>query len=321
MRPSFQDLLTSGLLILCVPVFALRAAEPPGRLNGPIIGFFAEEGSLELRAIHGIPGAAVAGAPLPLPEGAARVRIAPGQRYALVEFAGASPPSVLDLAFAAAPAAIAGAMPRADLCAFSPTGSAAALYSTSEGRLQVLAGLPAEPRLVRTLSIGGAERIAVSDDAESLLYADASGEVFLALPDSQPAPVLRTSRLAGLSFLPDRRDAAILDGARGELHLVEAGATRLLASGLEEATALAPSANAASLFVAAAGSRRLWRVGAATGESRAIELPATPASLDALRLPGAFLISSRAGEPAWLLIAGDKEERAYFVPAVERELQ
>jgi DNA-binding beta-propeller fold protein YncE len=262
--------------------------------------------------MQGVPGAAIVGSPLALPDGVSLVRPAPAHRYALVEFAGGSAPAVVDLEDGAAPLAIEGALTRAGLAAFSPTGRSALLYEAS-GRLQIVTGLPSSPRVAREFNIPDAASVAVSDDGAAVLVADAAGSVSLLDQDGLATPLLQLTRLAAMSFLPHRLDAVFCDGARGEVILAGAGSRRLLASGLDGAARMAPSTGGEALYVTAAEARRAWRIDVATGESRAIDLPVNPDALEPLRAADTFLISSRPGEPAWLLTPGGP----LFVPVVE----
>jgi len=297
-----------------------RAAQSAEWLGGPVIGFLTGEEPVQIRAILGVPGAAVAGEPLPLPEGVSRIRVAPGHRYAVLEFADSALPVIVNLEEGGEPVGIAGAMTHADLLEFSPLGRSAVLYSATQQRLQVLTNLPREPRMVRELALAEAARIAVSDDGEWLIVASSSGAVDFIAPDGRAVPAFQAAGLPVIAFLPNRLEAAVCDGERGEIHLLGdldgAASTRLLASGLSEVSGIAPSPDGGTIIAVAAEPGRGWRIDVASGAARTFDLPARPEFLEALRVPGSFLISSRAGEPAWLLIPGDVETRAYFVPAV-----
>ncbi len=300
----------------------LRAARSAEWLGAPVVGFLTGEAPLQIRAILGVPGAAVAGEPLPLPEGVSRIRVAPGHRYAIIEFAAAALPAIVNLEGGGEPLGIAGAMTHTDLLEFSPLGRSAVLYSAAQQRLQILTNLPGEPRMVRELPLAGAAGIAVSDDGEWLLVASSSGAVDLIPPDGNAVPAFQASVLPIIVFLPNRLEAAVCDGERGEIHLLGdldgAPSRRLLASGLAGVSGIAPSPDGSTIVAVAAEPGRGWRIDVASGVARTFDLPVRPEFLEALRVPGSFLISSRADEPAWLLIPNDGEMRAYFVPAVPK---
>lgn len=300
----------------------VRAAQPTGPLVGPVVGFLTSEAPVQIRAIRGVPGAAVASEPLPLPEGVSRIRVAPGHRYAILEFSESALPAILDLENGGDPLGIAGTMTRADAIEFSPLGRSAVLYSAAQERLQVLTNLPRESRMVRELPLAEASRVAVSDDGERLLVASSSGAVDFISPDGSAAPVFQASGLPIIAFLPNRGEAVVCDGERGEVYLLGdldgARSRRLLASGLAGVSGIALSPDGSTIVAVAAEPGRAWLIDVASGAARTFGLAVRPEFLAALRLPGSFLISSRADEPAWLLIPGDGEVRAYFVPAVPK---
>ena len=112
------------------------------QMQSPVLGFVNTAGGSEVRAINGIPGASTLSPPLALPGGVTSLDFAPGQKYALAEqadgaslgviqFSGANPGPLVQ---------IAGGISQPDVISFSPNGAAAALYSASAGRLQVLCG-------------------------------------------------------------------------------------------------------------------------------------------------------------------------------------
>jgi hypothetical protein len=307
-----------GLAFLLLPVGGGCA---DNRWQSPVLGYLAGEDPLELRVMAGIPGAAIRGEPLPLPDGLTRIRLAPGHRFALAERGEAGPPAVLNLDGDAAPALapLPGAVAQADAAVFSPSGRSVVLYSAREERLQVLTGLPGEPRVLRNFPVSAPAALAVSDDGETLLTADAEGTVYLAGAGGGTRPVWRASTLAGMAFLPNRAAAVACDGGRGEVFLLGgldgASYSRVVATGLDGAGALRASSDGAAVFVAAREGNRLWRIDLASTQVRAFDVPAAPAMLEPLRLPDAFLISSPPGEPAWLFVSGGAEARSYFIPA------
>ena len=293
-----------------------------GELRAPVLGYLLQEDPLELRAISGIPGAAVRGEPLPLPEDVTRLRLAPGHGFALAERGESDPAAVLLLDGRAALAApVPGALARAGLVVFSPNGGAAALYSAGEMRLQVLTGLPLQPRVLRDIEASGLVALAVSDDGEMLLTADAQGLVCVSRSAGERQLVFRAESLAGMTFLPRRREAVVGDRGRGDIFLLggfnDAVYSRLIASGLEGPGDVRAAADGRSVLVAGGEGNRVWIVDIASATARALDLPAGPAFLEPLRLPDTYLFASPPGEPAWLLVRSPDETRSYFIPGAE----
>jgi hypothetical protein len=310
------------ILLLGLFLLPLAAWCAEGELRAPVLGYLLQEDPLELRAISGIPGAAIRGEPLPLPEGVTRLRLAPGHGFALAERGESDPPAVLLLDGGAAPATpVSGALVRAGLVVFSPQGRAAALYSAGEARVQVLTGLPLQPRVSRDIAASGLVGLAVSDDGEMLLTADAQGVVYVSPVAGERQLVFRAEGLAGMTFLPRRREAVVVDGGRGEVFLLggfdDAVYSRLIASGLEGPGVVRAAADGRSVLVAGCEGNRAWIVDIDSATARALDLPASPAFLEPLRLLDAYLFASLPGEPAWLLVRSPEETRSYFIPGAE----
>jgi len=312
----------SMILLLGLFLLPLTAWCAEGELRGPVLGYLLQEDPLELRAISGIPGAAIRGEPLPLPEGVTRLRLAPGHGFALAERGESDPPAVLLLDGRAALATpVPGALARADLVVFSPRGRAAALYSAGEARVQVLTGLPLQPQVRRDIAASDLVALAVSDDGEMLLTAGAQGLVYVSRVAGERQLVFRAESLAAMTFLPQRREAVVGDRGRGEIFLLggfdDAVYSRLIASGLDGLDALRAAADGRSVLVAGGEGNRAWIVDIASATVRALDLPASPAFLEPLRLPDAYLFASPPGEPAWLLVRSPEETRSYFIPGAE----
>src|SRR6266536_1972207 len=111
------------------------AADPIPVLSLPVMGLISGglisgAGPAEVRPLVGLPGSAIAGDALRMPEGTRRVHLDPGQELALVERTGAAIGVLaFDGGLAGELSEIAGAMARADLVAFSPSGGHAVLYA------------------------------------------------------------------------------------------------------------------------------------------------------------------------------------------------
>jgi len=121
-------------------VFAMAAAR--AQVGAPALGLV-QDGSL-LRPVYGIPAAAAVFPPLDYGRSFERVAISPRQDYAIASEAGTG--TVVVLAAGSA-SALAGAAASPDRIAISPHGSAAALWFSAAGRLQIVSGLPGSPSI------------------------------------------------------------------------------------------------------------------------------------------------------------------------------
>jgi hypothetical protein len=299
-------------------------------MGRPLLGFIARSSPVapleqpwELRAILGVPGAAVFSDPLLTPSDATSVRIAPGRPYAWIE-RGGDAPAILSLngtrAGNASP--LPGALPAADLVAFSPTGRSAVLFSAASRRLQVVTGLPDTPNVSQDLDAallpGAPESLAVSDDGATVLLASRRA-VHLLSPSSAARLILNLSGQAALAFLPNSSDAAIADRGAGSVHLLHNSggsvSSGVVAAGLDGLEDLASTTDGQTLVLTSPAANRIWTVGVRTGEVRGFDSRIRPATLSRMGDGDTFLIASEPGEPAWIFVPENGEGRTVFVPA------
>ncbi len=294
------------------------------QMQSPVLGFVHGAGS-EVRAIGGIPGASTLSSPLTVPAGVESLNFAPSQKYALVKrtdgaslglmtFSGANPGTLVQ---------IVGGISKPNVISFSPQGGAAALYSESEGRLQVFAGLPDHAQLAREIKSGdlpGAVRLlAIADDGVTLLEGTVDNTVFL-LAGSTPQMLASVADLGGLAFTPQSNDTLIFDRSEGALSLLQGvsggRSRRLLASGLTGLDGnIDLESDGARVLITSTGARHLWGIDLQSLAVQEIQLPMTPARLEPLRVSGHYLLAWQPGQPAWILNTNQEGVTVYFVPA------
>jgi hypothetical protein len=299
-------------------------------LNRPILGFAAQASPPELRAILGVPGAAVFSDPLSLPEQTTRLRLAPGQRYAIIEGAHGTPAALLLNGIQIGETVpIPGAVRLPDFVSFSPSGGSAVLISRASGRLQVIAGLPQAPQLTEDIDLSLLPEFpgnaAVSDDAGSVLLSS-GGTVYLMGPDGSTAVVLSVTRTASIAFLPGSTIAAIGDPGTGSVYLFQrlaAGnvAPLLLASGLPGLGQIAATGDGQILYVTDTEGPGIWSVNVACGAVGQLASQVNASKLDRLRNADTFLISSGPELPAWIFFRQGQAAGTVFVPAAASRAQ
>ena len=295
------------------------------QMRSPVLGFVYTGSGSEVRAINGIPGSSTLGSPLALPAGVTGMAFAPGQEFALVE--GASGASIGVISFSGTTPGslvqIPGAVSRPGVISFSPNGASAALYSASEGRLQVLTGLPNQPQLTREIGSSdlpdAVRLLVIADDGTTLLEGTVNNAVYL-LASGGAQLLENVQDLEGMVFTPQSNDALIFDRGAGTLSLLQGVSTvrsnRLLASGLtglEGQVELQTDGGRAVLTSASAN--HLWEVDLQSLQVQDLQLPTAPGMLQHLRLSGQYLLSWQSGQPAWILNASQEKGSVYFVPA------
>ena len=317
--PGIRLAITAAALVF--PVCGNAAGNA---LSRPILGYSAQVSPPELRAIFGVPGSAVFSDPMSLPAGTTRLRLAPAQQYLIIERADETPGALLlNGTETGELVTIPGVVRAPDFISFSPAGHSAALISLAYGRLQIIAGLPQSPRVVKDIDLHTLPELprvaAVSDDASTVLFSS-TGAVFLMLPDGAAAIVVSVTATASIAFLPASTAAAIGDPGTGALYLFrrvagEAGVAPSLASGLLGLGQIAASSDGRVLYVTDPQEHSIWCVNVSSGTVRQLDSQVSASKLERLRNADTFLISAEPGLPAWVFFRQGEAAGAVFVPA------
>jgi hypothetical protein len=200
---------------------------------------------------------------------------------------------------------------------FSPTGSAAALYSP--GSVKVIKGLPDAPAVAATIRVSVDSRLrrplpeafAVSDDGAYLLYS-AGGPVELIGVAGDSRKILEGAAGALAAFAPGNHDAAIVYSGKLILYQDIAGAaTERTLDGVTTPSAMAFSPDTQKLFVASTTGRAVTAIQVASGDRSALACDCTPANL--IPMGSVFRLTELGSEPLWLLDTAS--DRVVFVPA------
>lgn len=306
-----------------------RVAQPrssDSSVRIPLLGFAAREG-LDIRPILGSVEASGLAPSLSLPSGVSAVMLAPGQRYMLavldqVMISGLTP----DGAGPFNP--ISGAMASVDRVDFSPSGSAAILYSSSAQHLQILAGLPDSPNVVldvdtrpwaKTLTAA-----AVSDDAAVVLVSLSDGDsaVIAVLGGAgQPNTAANVSAVPAMRFIGKTHDAVAVDSQANQVFLLRAEqdelySTRLLAGESQGVTAPADvelSTDGSRVYVSNSGTNVISILDIATGNQLSLNCDFALAGFQ--RLIGSVVrVTGRNTNSVWVMDTDSASPRISFVP-------
>jgi hypothetical protein len=199
-------------VMLRTALFITLASAAWGQLRGPVLGYLPDGASI--RTMYGLPAAGAVGAALNTGRGLALSVVSPNQDLALAVAADTGElllviPSADGSGAAVSP--VSGAAAGASRIVLSPEGSAAALWFSSGGHIQVVNGLPGSPAVSDIdASFLGADpaALAVSDDGQWVagawtqgLYAFGPWGQVTVLPADGPA--------TALSFFHRREDVAL----------------------------------------------------------------------------------------------------------------
>lgn len=298
------------------------AAQP---MQAPMLGFAYASGVTEVRVINGVSGASTQGSALNLPSNVTGISFSPRQNSALVAVSGGGPVGVISFQTAQPGPlmTISGAISQPDIIAFSPTGAAAALYSASEGHLQVVTGLPSSPQVTRDLTSAqfpaNPQALAIADDGVTLLEGTSDNSIYL-LSGNSPQLLENVSALGAIAFNPKTTDALIFDRGAGTLALMAnvsvQHSTQAVASGLtglEGAVFLASDGRNA--LVSAANAKSVWEVNLQSLQTQTVPLQTPATMLMPLRTAGNYLLTWQPGGLAWIIDTNLSKAAVYLVPA------
>lgn len=294
----------------------------------PVLGFITGPGPLELRAILGSSANARLSQPLSPPTAAARLFLAPGQRFALIERDHDQPIAVWALDGSAvagntSPAVtIPGAYSHPDLIAFSPRATSAALYLSTLDRIQILTGLPMTPVVSREIGAAGLGKlsmIAVSDDGTVLIAKNSVGQAQVAAAGGIWRPLPGANSPAAWSFVPKTHDLVISESEQNAIVLLERVdgplvtptpaiiATRLQSDHLQ----ITRDGETAVGFNSREG--LLWTLDLKTGNVKPIDSSRPVEALDTLRDGHTFLLSSSPTAPISIVKVPDSSHSSLRV--------
>lgn len=329
MRFSLGFSFSLVLTVLLSASFLIAQVLPP-----PVLGFVFDPVAESLRPIQGIPGASTLGAPLQITLPVTDAKIAPGQDFALAIFGSERVPAVLRLGSgdAAAMRGIDGTLPAPTGVFLSPSGTAAALYYQDKRKVQVLAGLPSFPSVVREMVVSHLPleltALSISDDAEALLLGFSewgAGSVFLLTADGVEQFVLGLGQASAIAFLANSRNALVADGGEDKIYMVrESGGaieTFVIADerdGLSGPTGLVVAGDNRWVFAVNSERGVIVRLDLTGGSPRLFSCPCHPTGLHRLAGSFVFRLTEPSEDPMWLLDGNPSDSRIVFVPPAGR---
>ena len=326
MRVPAGTWIGTGLLLLLCTVCASAQS-----ISGPSLGFLPDEKGSTIWPVLGILGAAVPGEPLPLPEGITSAAISPQHDYALAIATSTGQPVLVRLdTTPPAVGPISGGRSNPELIAISPTGTAAALYQKESQLLQIVSGLPAEPRIVHefnTSSLGSnARAVAVSDNANLVLVnAGDENRTLWLLNTNGAISQIPAAQPSHMTFMARRSDAVVADDATQEVFLLqglEGNPVRSPGVVFRESgrpfSAVGASADGRLLFVAQQESADVTVVNLDSHATTTVPCYCTPTVFSPLKGISAFRLNGLPNGPITVLDASGSSPRALIIPVDPR---
>jgi hypothetical protein len=312
-------------IVLFTGLIAVSAQAQSLTLNGPTLGFTADDAGTVIRPILGLPGASILGDRFQLETGIRGLVFSPKHDYAIAAKSDDGQLTFIDLRGDTPASRTLGGV--ANILAVSPRGSTVATYDSQARTVQIIAGLPDDPQLqyqADTSAISGnALDLAVNDDGSAALMRfaegdqttlwvlDASGNTWQAGADAPTAA----------AFLPNSSDAIVADDLSQSVFLLmdlhHAAARVPLISGedgLITFAAVASSDDGRSVFVADAKSGNIGVVNRETGRPMLVSCGCLATGFYRLKGNSIFGLSQASTEAMMVLDASGAEPKILIIP-------
>jgi hypothetical protein len=327
----------------------------------PVLGFVLDQTGA-LRPLVGIAGSASVGTPLDLGFGIVRAAIPPHHDYILAMTPDSNWPVLLqirgntitirgtDVFFnytdtlsadcnppdpfedrehgaCRARSRGANALSTIDSIALSPTGSAAAFFSQSEGRIYAFSNLSQWPTLSGRFDVGGLGTLSafgISDDARTAVFGVSdgnAGSVYLINAGQSPRLVASISHAAAIQFLRNSGGAVIADDVDNRIYELSDGQINAIAGaedGIAAPAAIAISNDNQRVFVGNSGSGSVTTIGLDGTGTRSMSCKCTLTGLQPMSGDSVFQMTDFSGGPILLFDGNSATPRMIFVPVGAR---
>ena len=312
-----SKLLVRMLTLLCAGL-AFAGNSTVTTLSGPRLGLIFDRAAGDLRAVTGIPGAAITSDPLSLGFLITQAAISPAQDSALVvKVRGSSLMLVRPNGDGWAAATLEGVRSAPDSLVYSQGGRSAALYYRA-GRVQILTGLPSAPVIAGEIDLSGLPTpltaLAVDDSGSFVLMA--LGQVgavslFRASVGSAPSLLGSFPSVSSVRVFDAGRRALVADSLAATVYEISdpagAAAKQVIASAADGIEGLvdADTDSAGMRVFAALANGTVLIFDRSGGPAEAIDCGCKPAGLFRLAGAAAFRLTEPGTGPFQVLDASN----------------
>ena len=319
-----------ALSFVCLALAARAYGQARGSVTQPVLSYVVDSAN-QVRPLIGVTGAASIGNPVDLSFGVAQAAVPPAHDYILAApAAGSAWPVLLQVsggtmtpqwtAFDQSnidPTAI------IDRVALSPTGSAAALFSSAQGRIYVFTNLSQSAIPRSQIDVGGLGAITafgVSDDGRKLAIGVSDGQngaLYVSNYGEPPVSAATISHPVAIAFLRKSGDAVVADDQQNTIYLVSSDQAFAIASssdGVAAPVALATSNDNQRVFVANSQTGSVMTISLAGIVTAPVYCNCTVTGLFPTNTDSVFRLTDFSGSPIVLFDANRAEPRITFVP-------
>lgn len=296
----------------------------------PVLGYVVDSAH-QVRPVIGVVGAASVGNSIDLGFDVTQAAVPPNHDYILATADGSNWPILLQVSGGAlTPQWFAFAQSNTDPAAFidrvalSPTGSAAALFSSAQGRIYVFTNLSRAAvayGLIDVSGLGAVTAVGVSDDGKKVAIGVSDGQhgaLYVSINGRPPFPAATLSHPVAIAFLRKSSNAVVADDQQNTVYIVLG----------EHAFPIASASNGVATPVAVAASndnQRIFVANSQTGSVMTISLGGNAADpvycncnltgLYPTNTDSVFRLTDFSGSPVLLFDASRAAPRITFVPA------
>lgn len=211
-----------------------------------------------------------------------------------------------------------------EIAALNVAGTAGVLYQADCRCLQFIAGLPSEPRVLRTLAIdveGDVRALALNEDASAVAVATViageqpAGKVYLIRGEDRQ--LLADARTPGIAFAPESGRLVWIDSGRQAVVVrnAETGETVDVEGegGFWSDLSAAGFVGPGKLAVGTKDGL-ITLIDLAGGERKTLECACRPELFAPMLAKGMYRVTSLVSGSVWVLADGEPQPRTFFVP-------
>jgi hypothetical protein len=303
--------------------------QTPASVTQPALSYVVDSGH-QVRPLIGIVGAASVGNPADLGFDVTQAAVPPAHDYVIALSPGSNWPILLQVsagtfvpqwfAFATTldPSTI------IDRVALSPTGSAAALFSSAQGRIYLftrLAQSAVSKGQIDVSTLGAVSAFSVSDDGQNVAIGVSDGQngsVYVAGSKSQPILVATMSHPAAIAFLRNSGAAIVADDQQNIIYSLWDNQALPIASasdGVAAPVAIATSNDNQRIFVANSQTGSVMTISLTGDATASVNCNCTLTGLYPTSTDSVFRLTDFSGSPVLLFDANRPVPRITFVPS------
>ena len=294
------------------------------KVTSPVMTYVPDRAGA-LHPILGIPGAAFVGDELDLDFQIREVFTPPAHDYLLARTDGSSWPVLIQFRDGKITSqSIQQDAAPVDRVELSPSGSAAALFSESVGRIFAFRNLAASPTFIGAFEVGDLGKVSafgISDSGESVLVGvsdGTAGALFLLNLGQQHRLVASTRHVSAIQFLHQSSGAVIADDVDNKVYGFIGGPIFPIATEEDGVTGpidIAVAADNSKAFVINAGSQAITKIGPYGVVAQPVRCDCRLTSLGATSTDSVFRVTDFSGGPVVLFDGNSRVPRMLLVPA------